>query len=456
MKNTYTYIGIVWIVIVGLGAYMLWTNYSGELFGWILWTTSLMSYVPGIQGQVLILKGNENMQEVIQTTNQLTDPQQVAVIESIEEVIVYQAETDTQPVNLLFVEWDDTFNFQALQELWLVDQWQDYVIEKLWNNQYVYTDTMGLAWYQSVPKTDRFASTAYASSFLEEFETWTYNAWFFSTPEWVDQLGGMSAVLASNLQSVYLLSTLDIETPSWSLVLQMNDGTVSSSSTTFAPTLQQYTTQSLFFLELQALQDFLGIEPNQIQSVLPFALQGTGIPLPTPDQLESLIQSTIAITIQPSLTSPLGVQVGLIIDGDEQYDTLKTLYPFVEQLVSTNLAQMGTGTTIETFEEEMTTRSVATLAGSEFGVLSLVVSDETTQLILFGETLNKTDLVEPVDTPDWTVAVFGWDSWLLNQLLGWTLPTGVQTWTLKWTIQVDSSNDQIVIWFEQKSDNVSD
>jgi hypothetical protein len=63
-----------------------------------------MSYVPGIQGQVLILKGNENMQEVIQTTNQLTDPQQVAVIESIEEVIVYQAETDTQPVNLLFVE----------------------------------------------------------------------------------------------------------------------------------------------------------------------------------------------------------------------------------------------------------------------------------------------------------------------------------------------------------------
>jgi hypothetical protein len=180
----------------------------------------------------------------------------------------------------------------------------------------------------------------------------------------------------------------------------MNDGTVSSSSTTFAPTLQQYTTQSLFFLELQALQDFLGIEPNQIQSVLPFALQGTGIPLPTPDQLESLIQSTIAITIQPSLTSPLGVQVGLIIDGDEQYDTLKTLYPFVEQLVSTNLAQMGTGTTIETFEEEMTTRSVATLAGSEFGVLSLVVSDETTQLILFGETLNKTDLVEPVDTPD--------------------------------------------------------
>jgi hypothetical protein len=366
----------------------------------------------------------------------------------LETVIVYQNAENDVPVNLLFLEWNEQFDISQIEALGLLAEWEDYEARELSDDIVVYANRWWLDRYEA-QKTS-LVDVEQAQQFLKILEDETYNAGFFSTPAGITQLWWYSELLASNLESTYLLSSLNTASPTWKLVLQMKEGTIPESQGIFEPALWWYYSDALFYLELQAVKNLLGISESQIQTFLPFVAGSAGIPLPSPDGITELLSDNLALVITPSVSSPLWLQASLIVDGIDHYETLKPLYPLLEQLIWENLPLIGSGWSLATTTNDNQIVSSLWLWDSQLPVLSLTKTDTSTQLsILWSPIKPSTNLPEGEASSDDTVAVFGRDSSLLWQLIWWIVPWGVQSWKLNGIITADDDNDQIVLEFTQ-------
>lgn len=430
-------------------AYLIGRTPSTASISAMLWNEqSLVDYVPWELWQVLLLRADEDLKEVAQATNSFDAEEFATTFESIEEIIVYQNSQNELPINLLFIQWDDSFDITTLEELGLIAEWEDYEARELSQNTIVYSDTAGLAWYDS--HTTRLVDQNDTEKFLTAYNEWDYNAWFFSTPEWVEQLWWYSALVAWNLESTYLLSSLNTTTPQWQLILQMKEDAIAPAQWDFEPQLQEYYNGSLFYLELQAIKDFLGIDESQIQTFLPFVAGSAWIPLPSPDGITDLLWKNLAITLQPSSTSPLGLQASLIVAGSEHFETLQVVYPILEDLIKQNVPLIASWVTLETVTTDTTITTLLPAWEVSLPVLSLSSDAITTQLTIFWSISSPQEWVaNSIAIKENTIAVFGRDSSLLGQLVWGALPAWVQSWTLEGSITVDDSQDQIIVHFLQ-------
>lgn len=453
MKNIYTILWIAWIFIVSVWAYFIHTNPSLHSVSSLFWDEeTLLRYIPWELGQVLILQADENLKQVAQATNSFDAESFEKVFDTIEQVVVYQyIQDDNESVNLLFVQWDEAFDITTVEELGLIAQWDDFEVRELWNNIVLYSDKPWIDWYDS--STSRFSELDISKQFLDEFIKWEYNAWFFSTPEWVEQLWWYGQLVASNLESTYLLSSLNTTTPNGQLILQMKKNVIAPAQWDFSPMLQWYTNSSLFYLELQAIRDFLGIDESQINTFLPFVAWSAWIPLPSPNGITQLLSNNIGIIIGSSSSSPLGVQASLVIDWTQHYETLKTFYPFLEELIIQNLPLIASWTTLTTNETESSISSSLPAWELLLPILSLSTDADTTQLTLLWDMLpnNRTWRDDAVELQENTIALFWRDSSLLGEIVWWVIPEWVEAWTLQWSIIVDDSADRIVVQFLQET-----
>lgn len=449
MKNIYTIIWIIWIIIVWALAYLIGNNQSSWNISSIFqWEKSLIAYVPWELWQVLVLQADEDLKEVAQATNSFDSETFGAVFDTLETVIVYQNAENEVPVNLLFLEWNEQFDISQIEALGLLAEWEDYEARELSDDIVVYADRWGLEWYES--QTTSLVDVEEADQFLLSLEDTSYNAWFFSTPAWITQLWWYSALLASNLESTYLLSSLNTTSPTWRLILQMKEDTIPESQSAFEPVLWWYYSDALFYLELQAVKNLLGIDEAQIQTFLPFIAWSAGIPLPSPDGITKLLWDNLALIITPSLNSPVWLQASLIMNSEDHYETLKPLYPLLEQLVWENLPLLGSGWSLTTSADDNQMVSSLWLWDSQLPVLSLTKTSTSTQLSLLWSPLEVSDdILDTTTASDDTVAVFGWDSSLLWQLMWWIVPWGVQSGKLNGVITADDDTDQIVLSFTQ-------
>lgn len=452
MKNIYTIVWVIWIFIVSAWAYLINQDSSNTTLSAILGNEqTLLDYVPGELWQVLVLKADDDLKQVAQATNSFDTEQFASVFNSVEKIIVYQNAQNDLPVNLLFIEWDDTFDISVLEELWLVAEGEDFEARELNDSMIVYADTWGLDRYDTT--TSRFVDQSLANQFIKEYNEWDYNAWFFSTPEWIEELGWYSALVAWNLESTYLLSSLNATTPQWKLILQMKNGTIATPTGTFEPQLEEYYSNSLFYLELQAIKDFLWIDESQIQTFLPFVAGTAWIPLPSPDGISNLLWANLAVVLQPSTSSPLGIQASLIVQWNEHFQTLQVVYPYLQQLITQNLPLIASWATLETINTTDSITTALPMWDESLPVLSLTTTNDTTQLtILWSSSTPQTTANNDV-VADNAVAVFGRDSTLLGQLVGGTLPAWVQSWTLNGSIIVNDAQDQIIVNFLQTTTN---
>lgn len=454
MKNIYTIIWVIWIVIVWIFAYLIGSEPSSWSVSSIFqWEKLLIEYVPWELWQVLVLQADKDLKEVAQATNSFDSETFGAVFDTLETVIVYQNTQNNVPVNLLFLEWNEKFDISQIEALGLLVEWENYEARELSDSVVVYADREGLDRYET-QKTS-LIDIDEAKEFLESLENDSYNAGFFSTPAWITQLWWYSELLASNLESTYLLSSLNTASPAWKLILQMKEGTIPESQGIFQPALWWYYSNALFYLELQAVKNLLGINESQIQMFLPFVAGSAGIPLPSPDGITKLLWDNLAVIITPSTTSPLWLQASLIVDGVDHYETLKPLYPLLEQLVWENLPLIGSEWGLETTANDNQIVSSLSLWDAQLPVLSLTKTDTSTQLsILWSPILpsnNTSDISIPSDN---TIAVFGRDSSLLWQLIWWIVPWGVESWKLNGIITANEDTDKIILEFTQTPNDI--
>ena len=424
----------------------------------------IFSYAPASFDQFIYIQVGDEMEDALanmQWVQYGSGLQQLA--ERVEQLLITQLSTDTQVHSLLFLEGDE-IDIDELQQLGLITWWEEFRTEQLSDRIWMYGPQETFDRYSMNKKWLR--DQELVDDFLRQFQAGNYNIGFVSTPLSQEGLPVVQQ-FSQQLEHSIFMTRLSPEATIGNLSLQFTDGVINANDTTFSPLLSSYASQeSIVYLEMQDILWFFGIEKEQFLGLLPVLLGQYGSAygaLLSQDDYATLydsLEKNIALVVEPSTTSMLGMSVHLVFAHADMYGVLSGLGPLWKSTIEWFL---GTGSVQETTTEtsvSYTASNPLLTAGEAMVVASMQQQDGATVLSIFGDVLAPSgqEISLPVYDDD-TSMVFMVDNTKLQELnsyqplvgevdLAGASTNAFQQWIILGDIQADAERNQIVVSFK--------
>lgn len=477
-KNTI--ILIVWLLfILWILWYAFWWKSVVPNFVWWSW---LWSILPSWYDQLMFMKVDDDLRWVATQSNTLMDADSFSsMIDTIDELVMYQIFVDETPYNLIFIKWNNWFTIDQIEALWSLAWDENYDYRELWAWYWVYWEKSALTWYDA-KSWDRISQDAWWKALSNELRKIWWNAWFLSKPV-IEDWNFLVSQFADKLEYTYFVSNVSQNNPSGKLVLQLWEDTLSWPISWIDPKLlQSLWGEQIFYIEAQDLLSLFSVQKSQLETVLPLVLgqwwaaQWIAFDNTDVSILLDALEKNIAIVWMPSQISPLQVSLHLVFEDANAYTTLRKLWPLLQWLLSWMLwntdSELIKETTtanwlnyvIEIPEIEVWSWAIQWLDswivwGWSLPLLSIEKIWDYAMLSVFSNDFALAEDPAELDLEYWenSKVVFWWDAWLMQQTflqgtleqwgqLVWT-DALFQTWSLHWYIDVLPEVQQVSVEF---------
>lgn len=466
-KNNMIWIVALLVVVWGIVAYLFSPKSPFQgLHEMINPPASVLSYIPAVFDQVLVLDVDAELRDVALMSNDLEDRESFLwLLNTLEEVVVYQWSTPTEIFNVLIMKWNEQFVIEDIVSLWLLVDDENYGSKKLWESIWAYGSD---AWISYLEQW--LAEKAMDDDSFRVFDrarrAWDYNVWFFSRPVVEGQTNPIAQQFAQRLEFTYLLSHINQTDPGGRLTMQFADGTLESWSKDFVPKIvNRLADHPWFFVELSDVFSIIWIDPSQAALLAPSLLAQVGaaqdLQQTDINTLIAWLQGNISIILTPSQLSPVQLGGHLVFDDPAMFSALKKLTPALKWIVDiitwwAELMQLD-----ETVTDTEVIYSVTSWTGDlalSFPLVQLSKNPDNTTLSILTQSPLEYTSNSKIDQPalaDTTRMWFGWDAWLLQQnflqaQIGQGETTAqqlFQTWSIQWVVDLLPRDQQVHIEF---------
>lgn len=476
-KNLLAYI-LWWAIIVAWLVYMFTSR--GGTVPVVLESKSMGALIPWTYDQLLVLQMDDALKNVAKKSNNLIDPETFWwIVETIEEIVMYQKVEEERGHNILFIKWNSSFTIEQIEALWTV----------AWDDSYEYADLWKWYWaYAPKESLDRYKKRSWSSisanKWRKKLHTWLKekwnNVWFLSIPVLADTTNLLAWQFADRLEYTYFVSAISEKNPSWYLVLQLADETLSWPISWLTPSLSTLLwDDTIMYLEFADILSLFALERDQLEIMLPallgqrWASQWIAFDNSDVATILDALEKNVALVAYPSETSPMQLSLHLLFEDTEIYWTVRKFGPLLKWLVSGLLWNTDSSLIKETVTEESiwytldlpgvevwSGASELSLPASSFPILEIAKENSWTIVSLFSETpdIEGDDmLATDIAFTENSKAVFGRDAWLMQEsFLQWALQQQsellwtdslFQTWSLAWYVDVLPKQQQVRLEF---------
>jgi len=427
---------------------------------------SVVDYIPAVFDQVLVLDVDQELRDVALMSNDLEDKETfVGLLNSLEEVVVYQGSTPDAVHNVLIMQGNEQFSIDEVAAMGLLVADDTYDYKALWEEVWAYGSAEWIAYMESALSKQAINDDSFRV-FDRARRSGKYNVWFFSRPVLWDQVNPIAAQFAQRLEYTYLLSHINSTEPSGRLTMQLADWTIQSGWTPLASKIvSKLADTPWFFIEMSDILSIVWVDKAQLQLFAPTLLAQVGawswIDADDITAIGNALEWNVAIVLTPSLLSPAQLWGHIVFEDPELFTTLQKLSPAMRGLVDMITGWAELMQLEEVITENELIYAVTTGTGDEsisFPLVQLSKNPDNTTLSVLAEWALEYSDAGSIDIPtltEETRMLFGWDAWLLQQnFLQAQIAQSenaaqqlFQTWSVHWVVDILPNDQQVHIEF---------